>query len=437
MMPRRVRDANLESRTARERIKPGKLRYRAVEPGLHLGYRRLKAGAAGTWIARRYMGHGNYVVEALGPADDSSEADGERVLSFWQAQDLARQLHKQRSQTKVARLGSYKVRDAVADYVAYLQAEKKTARDVSYRMRAHVLPTFGDKPVAKLTTDEIKIWHRALAERPPRLRTKAGKEQKHRTLDLKDEDAKRKRQLSANRCLAQLKAALNKAIQDERVACEDVWRTVGPFKNTDVARVAYLQVDKARRLVNACDGDFKLLVQAALLTGARYGELCGLNVADFNPDTGTLHVRTSKSGRGRHIVLTVEGRSFFDLVTAGRPSAEPMLRNSSRSMRRTEGSDNGRWRKSEQLRPMREACKRARIDPPVGLHQLRHTWASLSTMGGMPLPVVARNLGHVDTRMVEKHYGHMSEDFVAQAIRDHAPTFGILDVSSVKRIRRR
>jgi hypothetical protein len=30
-------------------------------------------------------------------------------------------------------------------------------------------------------------------------------------------------------------------------------------------------------------------------------------------------------------------------------------------------------------------------------------------MAGTPLLVVAKNLGHSDTRMVEKHYGHLSE----------------------------
>ena len=48
----------------------------------------------------------------------------------------------------------------------------------------------------------------------------------------------------------------------------------------------------------------------------------------------------------------------------------------------------------------------------------------LAVMGGMPLMVVARNLGHADTRMVERHYGHMSPDFVADAIRKSAPRFG-------------
>ena len=45
-------------------------------------------------------------------------------------------------------------------------------------------------------------------------------------------------------------------------------------------------------------------------------------------------------------------------------------------------------------------------------------------MAGMPLMVVARNLGHADTRMVEKHYGHLAPSYVADAVRKSAPKFG-------------
>ena len=38
--------------------------------------------------------------------------------------------------------------------------------------------------------------------------------------------------------------------------------------------------------------------------------------------------------------------------------------------------------------------------------------------------VVAQNLGHADTRMVEKHYGHLAQSFVADEIRRTAPSFG-------------
>ena len=44
-------------------------------------------------------------------------------------------------------------------------------------------------------------------------------------------------------------------------------------------------------------------------------------------------------------------------------------------------------------------------------------------MAGMPMMVIARNLGHRDTRMVELHYGHLREDFFDKAVREHAPRY--------------
>ena len=74
---------------------------------------------------------------------------------------------------------------------------------------------------------------------------------------------------------------------------------------------------------------------------------------------------------------------------------------------------------------MREACVQAGIAPLASFHTLRHTYASLSIMAGAPLLVVATNLGHSDTRMVEKHYGHLAADYVAQEIRKAAPRFDL------------
>ena len=80
---------------------------------------------------------------------------------------------------------------------------------------------------------------------------------------------------------------------------------------------------------------------------------------------------------------------------------------------------------SEQARPMRAACERARIHPVVSFHALRHTWASLAVMAGVPLLVTAKNMGHSDTRMVEKHYGHLAPSFITEAIHAGAPRYGI------------
>jgi hypothetical protein len=48
-------------------------------------------------------------------------------------------------------------------------------------------------------------------------------------------------------------------------------------------------------------------------------------------------------------------------------------------------------------------------------------------MNGTPLLVVAKNLGHADTRMVEKHYGHLAPSFIADAIRAGAPRYRVKD----------
>ena len=161
--------------------------------------------------------------------------------------------------------------------------------------------------------------------------------------------------------------------------------------------------------------DFRRLAQAALVTGARYGELAALRVADFNPDSGTVHVRTSKSGKGRHIVLNDEGAALFKSLAAGKPGDALLLVK----------ADGSPWDKSHQARPMAEACNRAKITPTVSFHILRHTWASLAVMAGAPLMVVARNFGHADTRMVERHYGHLAPSYIADAIRAAAPKFDI------------
>lgn len=71
------------------------------------------------------------------------------------------------------------------------------------------------------------------------------------------------------------------------------------------------------------------------------------------------------------------------------------------------------------------------MDHDFTFHELRHTWASLIIKAGAPLMAVAENLGHRDTRMVERHYGHLAESYVADVIRKSAPTFDIADTGNV------
>jgi integrase len=397
-MPRTLRDSNLGTRESRQRLKVrGKPYWRLLEPGLHVGYRRL-AGRPGSWCVRRYVGAQQYAVESLNAvADDNSDANGHDVLDFKQAQRRALD-HK----PKVA-AGAITVADALKQYLADLTHRGRPTKDTAYRVDALIAPALGTIAVEALTTETIRAWHAGLAKAPTRHAQKAD-----------EAEATRRRRSSANRTLTTLRAALNLAYREGKVPSDAAWRRVRAFKGVDAARLRYLSTDEAKRLINACSADFRMLVLAALQTGCRYGELGRLQARDFNPDAGTVAVRQSKSGKSRHVVLTDEGIALFRQWTAGKRGGDLIL---------TCGGEV--WGKSLQDLRMKAACERARIEPPANFHALRHTYASLSIMAGAPLLVVARNLGHRDTRMCELHYGHLSSSYTADAIRRAAPRFGI------------
>lgn len=216
-----------------------------------------------------------------------------------------------------------------------------------------------------------------------------------------------------------LRAALNRSFETDKVDSDRAWRKVKPFRSVDKARVRYLTVAEAKRLINASDPDFRPLLQAALLTGARYGQIAQLTVGDFNGDAGTVRMRTRKGDgteKVHHVHLTEEGVLFFKGISAGRGSAQDLL---------FKKGDGSAWRKSHQARPIEGASLRAKINPPANFNVTRHTWASHAVMNGVPLFVVAKNLGHSDTRMVEKHYGHLAPSYIVDAIRAGAPRFGV------------
>jgi hypothetical protein len=192
-LARRTPDARLESRESRGRLTSrGKPHYRLLEPGLHIGYRRLKGrkgrpAVAGTWVARHYVGGRSYIVEKIGTADDFSDADGTIILSFAQAQDKARTRMVRRAQLANGIAGPLTVRAAVEGYFEFLEVHGKSGVDARHRAKAHIDPTLGDIEVASLTTAMLAKWLARLAKALPRARTKPGKPQQYRAFDGSEE----------------------------------------------------------------------------------------------------------------------------------------------------------------------------------------------------------------------------------------------------------
>jgi integrase len=411
---RTIRNASLESRTARAKLAAGKRHWMNLG-GVHLGYRRGPQG--GRWLARYYLGERRYEIEVLpGVADDHGDADGLTVLDFGQAQARARKRHSEQAHQAAGKPmpgAVLTVADAMAAYLDSLdRAGSKSARDARGRAQSMILPTLGHIRIDRLTKDDIEKWLDKIAAALPRIRSKKGKV-RHKQVDLANADVRRSRRATANRHLATLKAALNHAWRDSKVASNSAWGTAKSFKGVNSARLRYLSTDEAIRLVRASEPAFARLVQAALATGCRFGELTRLRVADFNRESGTLFIGQSKSGKSRHVVLGSEGLALFEGLVAGRPHDEVIL---------TRG--NGKpWGRAMQADPMAAACAKAGLKG-VSFHTLRHTWASLAIMSGLPMLIAAKNLGHRDTTMVERHYGHLAPSFVTDSIRQHAPSFG-------------
>jgi len=303
-MPRTVREVNLTTKEARRRLTTRKKPYyRHLDAGLHLGYRRSASAAA--WVVRWYEGDGVYGTKNLkGRPDDAPGdiADSETVLDWTQAQREARKVaaRKQREALGLEEAkGPYTVSDALKDYVAaYDRKGGKAKNRMQATIDAHISPALGDIDLGRLRRAQVENWFHALAEQGRRVRVKKGRDAKHRAAPKTDEE-KRRRKATANRCLTVLKAALNLAHKRRKIERDEAWATVEPFREVDAPVIRYLSDAESKRLSNACAKEFRPLVQAALLTGCRYGELVSLRALDFNADAGTLAVRISKSGNHR------------------------------------------------------------------------------------------------------------------------------------------
>jgi site-specific recombinase XerD len=137
-------------------------------------------------------------------------------------------------------------------------------------------------------------------------------------------------------------------------------------------------------------------------------------VADFSAASKSVAVLLSKSGKSRHIALTNEGVNLFSKIVSDKTAEKPIFLR----------DDQEEWGASHQQRRLEDASDRAQIDPPVNFHILRHTYASALAMNGAPMAVIAAQLGHVGTRITEKHYAHLAPTYVGDTVRATLPSMG-------------
>lgn len=404
----------------------------AITPGTALGY--FKGTRDSTWWVRQRVGT-RYIKQRIGTADDHIKADGEVVLSHAQAVALAvtAKLEERKPETPRHYADGLTLNGVLEYYLDEHLAGKGSESITRLAIKRHVQKGIGTKLVTALDADALRHWHRELVKQPPARRkvkqrngvpARASEADPAKVFDPNDPDQVRKRKATANRTLTMVKAALNFAWRNDKLPADlpAFWQKVAPHPLGEEPEPRMLDQTEITRLLNAARPDLRELLTGALMTGARYGELCALQVRDFDQEHGTVRIFQTKTGKTLLQPLTHEGAVFFDSLTAGRSPTAHIFRK----------ADGTPWETGHATRPMKEAAAAAGLDD-VSFKVTRATYGKLLLVATKDIEMVARALGHSDSRITRKHYARYLPNEVARAVAK-LPSLGIATDDKVTRI---
>ena len=120
-------------------------------------YRRNKSN--GTWVLKVSDGHGKPWTKAFALADDFEDGDGKTVLTFFEAQDIAKKLT--RGDDGSADSAPITVDGALTAYKTDLTARSANPYNAEWP-RVHLTSALLSKPVALLASTELKHWRDGL-----------------------------------------------------------------------------------------------------------------------------------------------------------------------------------------------------------------------------------------------------------------------------------
>jgi integrase len=363
--------------------------WQRLSEGRHIGYRRMTAGSPGTWLARRYDGE-RYHTRALG--DFASQPDKQRYDA---AKAAAEEWFAHMDQGGAVDPGT--VRAACESYVEYLRREKgdAAADDAEGRFRRLV---YGDAersepadPIArvelsKLTKVHVAAWRERL---------------------LKRGGAK----ASFNRNVTALRAALNMAKADSRVASDAAWtEKLKPIEGADAQRTLYLDRDARRALIACASEELKPLLQSLDLVPVRVGEIASARASDLDIRHRILRL-VGKTGT-RDLPLGAVAFAHFRECAKGKlPSAWLVGR-----------ADGSQWKKEAWRDQIKEAVTAAGLPSATVAYTLRHSVITDLVTGDpdngrQPLDLfTVAQISGTSVAMIEKHYGKLRQEHARAAL---------------------
>jgi len=362
--------------------------WHKLAKGCHIGFR--KTGDVGhddgAWHARfTDLENGNARSQkALGSG-----------LTFTRASELAHEFFA----TKNAGVDhKYTVEQAINEYVAHRHTNNgyESGHEVELALKKHVPESLRRKPVANLKKGELRQWRNGLIEGVGN----------NKPLSL----------TGANRNIADFLSALNMAHDDQHVNSKHAWTKLKfPKKvieacGVEISRDSVFTPEQEQTLLTLCSGQFKIVVEAALLIGARPpAELINLRVRDFDPFHRTLNIPKSKTGQ-RIMQLTDKAVTFFKIQARGKLPDAWLIPND-KGIKFSSQAQTPFWKDIRAKN--RKLPKAMQIPVDSVLYTCRHTYISRAVAGGVPILALAKNVG-TSAEMIEKHYSHFRDGEIAE-----------------------
>jgi integrase len=176
-----------------------------------------------------------------------------------------------------------------------------------------------------------------------------------------------------------------------------------------VTELDILQTADFARVIVQVPAHYRLLVRLAFLTGARQGELLGLQWGDLDRAKSTLRIERSwRDGRFSPLKTASSRRTvLLDSDTVRELVAWQLRRQTIHERDLIFATVEGKPIDAHNLlkRVWTPALRRAGL-PYRKFHALRHSCASLLLAAGEPVPSVAKQLGHASIRMTLDVYAH-------------------------------
>ncbi|RJQ56456.1 MAG: site-specific integrase [Desulfobacteraceae bacterium] len=216
---------------------------------------------------------------------------------------------------------------------------------------------------------------------------------------------------SVNRPMACLRHMLTKAVEWDMAEENPFTRGKTLYLKENNQRIRYLTDDEIEKLLSECTDHIKDIVECALNTGMRKGEILRLKWDQIR--NGFIYLREdTKSKKAREIPINDDMDALFKRI---RKQQHLTSKNVFNYYVETKDGHKVRGSSIKDIsRSFRSACTRAGIHD-FHFHDLRHTFASHVIMKGGSLKDVQELLGHSSMAMTLR-YSHLSQQHKRNAV---------------------